>query len=183
MIKGDQAIHIPEPKFSHLLFSHTRFSWVWLLLRLYIGYEWFMAGWEKVFNPKWVGAEAGTALTGFLRNISWGLAGSGSAVSPWYNYLIQNFGLPHTVLISYLVVYGELIVGILLFLGAFTGIAAFLGIFMNFNYLFAGVVSVNPLFVIIEIFLILAWRNAGWWGLDRYLLPKFGVPWKRGYTA
>jgi hypothetical protein len=28
--------------------------------------------------------------------------------------------------------------------------------------------------------LILAWRNAGWYGLDRYLLPRLGTPWHRG---
>jgi thiosulfate dehydrogenase [quinone] large subunit len=28
--------------------------------------------------------------------------------------------------------------------------------------------------------LILAWRNAGWYGLDRFVLPKLGTPWHRG---
>jgi len=26
--------------------------------------------------------------------------------------------------------------------------------------------------------LILAWRVAGWYGVDRYLLPKLGTPWR-----
>ena len=25
--------------------------------------------------------------------------------------------------------------------------------------------------------LILAWKVAGWWGLDRFLLPALGTPW------
>jgi hypothetical protein len=33
--------------------------------------------------------------------------------------------------------------------------------------------------------LILAWKTAGWWGLDRWLLPALGTPWRRGriYTS
>jgi thiosulfate dehydrogenase [quinone] large subunit len=29
----------------------------------------------------------------------------------------------------------------------------------------------------IAVALILAWKVAGWYGLDRYLLPRIGVPW------
>jgi thiosulfate dehydrogenase [quinone] large subunit len=43
------------------------------------------------------------------------------------------------------VAYGELIVGIALLFGAFTGVAAFFGLFMNLNYLLAGTVSINPI--------------------------------------
>jgi len=32
----------------------------------------------------------------------------------------------------------------------------------------------------IATWLVLAWRNAGWIGLDRWLLPAFGTPWKPG---
>ena len=28
--------------------------------------------------------------------------------------------------------------------------------------------------------LVLAWRNAGWYGLDRWVLPALGTPWHRG---
>jgi thiosulfate dehydrogenase [quinone] large subunit len=62
----------------------------------------------------------------------------------------------------------------------FTGIAAFLGAFLNMNFLLAGAVSVNPIMLLIQLFLILAWRVAGWIGLDRMLLPLLGVPWSPG---
>jgi thiosulfate dehydrogenase (quinone) large subunit len=32
----------------------------------------------------------------------------------------------------------------------------------------------------LSILLILAWKTAGWWGLDRWLLPMLGTPWKPG---
>jgi thiosulfate dehydrogenase [quinone] large subunit len=30
------------------------------------------------------------------------------------------------------------------------------------------------------VLLVLAWRNAGWIGLDRFVLPKLGTPWEPG---
>jgi thiosulfate dehydrogenase [quinone] large subunit len=34
--------------------------------------------------------------------------------------------------------------------------------------------------ILISGLLILAWRNAGWYGLDRWVLPALGTPWHRG---
>jgi thiosulfate dehydrogenase [quinone] large subunit len=47
---------------------------------------------------------------------------------------------------------------------------------MNANYLLAGTVSTNPILFILATWLVLAWRVAGWWGLDRWALPLVGVP-------
>ena len=44
----------------------------------------------------------------------------------------------------------------------------------------AGVAGVNPVFFLAEVLLILAWRNAGYIGLDRYILPALGTPWQPG---
>ena len=74
----------------------------------------------------------------------------------------------------------EVVVGVLLIIGLFTGIAAFVGMLMNFSYIFAGTAGVNPLFIIISLILIMAWRVAGWYGLDRIVLPKLGTPWQPG---
>ena len=174
------TVTIPEPKLARFLFADTRMAWVWLLLRLYVGWEWFSAGWEKAASPAWVGTAAGTAIRGFLAGAAAKAGGANPAVQPWYASFINGVALPHAVLFSYIVTFGELAVGIGLFIGAFAGIAAFFGAFMNLNYLFAGTVSVNPLLLLIELFLILAWRNAGWFGADRWLLPRLGVPWKPG---
>lgn len=175
----DATIQIPEPPITKFIFGDTRAAWFWLVLRLYVGYEWISAGWEKVTSPQWTGAQAGVAIQGFFSGAVQKMAGPNPAVSSWYGYFIMNIAAHHAVALSYVVAFGELAVGVGLVLGAFTGIAAFFGAFMNFNYLFAGTVSINPFLLFIELFLILAWRNAGWIGLDRWLLPKIGVPWQR----
>ena len=175
-----QTQQIPEPAFSKFLFSDTRFGYFWLVVRLYVGYEWLMAGWNKLGNPAWTGDNAGAAVKGFLMGALSKTAGEHPDVSGWYASFIQDVALPHASFFSHLVVYGEIIVGIALILGIFTGIAAFFGSFMNLNYLFAGTVSINPLLGVLGLFLILAWRTAGWIGLDRWLLPLLGTPWQPG---
>lgn len=173
-------IQIPEPKISRFLFSDTRMAWFWFLLRCYVGWQWLSAGWGKLSDAAWTGNQAGTALQQFLNGAISGSAGTHPNVSPWYASFLQMFVLSHVVLFAYFIVYSEFIIGILLILGALTGIAAFAGAFLNLNYLFAGALSINPILLVLELFLVLAWRNAGWWGLDQMLLPGLGVPWKPG---
>jgi len=81
---------------------------------------------------------------------------------------------------SKLVYIGEIVIGVALILGLFTGIAAFLGGFMNWNFMMAGSASTNPVLFTLSILLILAWKTAGWWGLDRFVLTALGTPWQPG---
>lgn len=177
---GKPSIQIPEPFFSRVLFSDTRLSWVWFVLRVYVGWQWLIAGWSKIHSPAWTGPGAGKAVSGFVFGALEKTQGAHPDVAAWYAGFLENMVLPNAELFSYIVSYGELLVGVGLILGAFTGIAAFFGAFMNVNYLFAGTVSTNPILFLIELFLILAWRTAGWIGLDRYLLPLLGTPWQKG---
>lgn len=177
---NNKVTQIPEPPLSRYLFADTRLAIIWLILRIYIGWEWLTAGYAKITNPVWVGPQAGTAIQGFLMGALKKSGGAHPDVSGWYAEFIKSFALTHTIMFSYLVSYGELFVGIALILGIFTGIAAFFGGFMNMNYLFAGTISTNPIMFLVELFLILAWRIGGWYGLDRYLLPLLGTPWEPG---
>ena len=78
---------------------------------------------------------------------------------------------------GYLIVFGEIAIGVGLILGILTGFAAFFGITMNMSFLLAGSASTNPVLFALGIGLILAWRVAGYYGVDRFLLPRVGVPW------
>lgn len=173
-------IEIPEPRLSRFLFADSRLGWLWLIARVYVGYQWLSAGWEKISDGGWIGSQAGTALRGFLAGSLAKGTGPHPDVSAWYGWFLAHAVLPHATLIANIVTIGEITAGAALVLGAFTGIAAFAGAFMNLNYLFAGTVSINPILLIIELFLILAWRSAGWLGFDRWLLPLLGVPWQPG---
>jgi thiosulfate dehydrogenase [quinone] large subunit len=166
-----------EPGPSRLLFADPRLAPVWALLRVYVGYEWLVAGWGKVTNPAgvWVGEQAGTAVSGFLTSALTKTGGDHPDVAGWYAWFLGHVALPNAAVFSYLVAYGEVLVGVALILGLFTGIAAFFGGVMNASYLLAGTVSTNPLLFILATWLVLGWRVAGWWGLDRLVLARFGV--------
>jgi thiosulfate dehydrogenase [quinone] large subunit len=173
-------IEFSEPPFSRFLFGNTKMAWFWLLVRLYVGYQWVEAGWGKVTSNMWVGGQAGTALRGFLQGALVKASGAHPDVQGWYAGFIQDFVIRHAAGFGVMIAYGELLVGIALILGIFTGIAAFFGTFMNLNYLLAGTVSINPVLLMLQMFLILAWRVAGWYGADRWTLPALGTPWQKG---
>lgn len=171
-MEKNNIVDIPQPAFLRFLFSDKRASWLWLVVRIYIGWQWLEAGWGKVINPVWVGDKAGVAITGFLNGALAKTAGEHPSVANWYADFIKTVALPNAEIFSYLVSFGEVFVGIGLILGALTGTAAFFGALMNVNYLLAGTVSTNPSMLVLQFFLICAWKTAGWIGLDRFLLPK-----------
>ena len=174
------ATEIPEPKLSRLLFADTRLGLLWLVVRVYAGWAWLQAGLEKVGNPAWTGNKAGAGLAGFLAGALKKTGGAHPDVQGWYAAFLQNFVMHHTVVFSYMVALGETAVGVALILGVVTGIAGFFGCFMNMNYLLAGAVSVNPVLFILGLSIVLAWRVAGWYGADRFILPALGTPWLPG---
>jgi thiosulfate dehydrogenase [quinone] large subunit len=43
---------IPDPPMARTLFSSTRFAWLWLIVRVYVGYNRLTAGSEKLSGGK-----------------------------------------------------------------------------------------------------------------------------------
>ena len=59
---GGEEIEVEGPAFTRFLFNNTRAGLFWLPVRLFLGLSWLDAGWHKLQDPAWVGADAGTAL-------------------------------------------------------------------------------------------------------------------------
>ncbi|HZR44289.1 MAG TPA: DoxX family protein [Ktedonobacteraceae bacterium] len=178
--------HLPQPALARFLFSDVRMAWLWLIVRLFVGYQWLTAGWGKLTGyslafdsfgktlttrPWIMSGHDGTALQSFIKGAITLAGGTHPNVQSWYALFLQNAVLPHTAAFSYVITFGEVLVGLGLIVGAFTGVAAFFGVFMNINYLFAGSLSINPLLTLLGILLVLSWRIAGYYGLDRWSLP------------
>lgn len=172
--RGKEVI-IEENPISRWLFTNTASAWIWLILRLYLGYTWLTAGIGKITSDAWVGENAGAAVKGFMGGAI-ALAEDGE-VAGWYAWFLENFVIPNAVVFSYMVAWGEVLIGLGLIVGLLTGIAAFFGAMMNMSFLLAGTVSSNPVMFVIAMFLIMAWKVAGWYGLDRWALPFLGTPW------
>src|SRR5579864_6163078 len=177
---GETTTQIPEPPIARFLFADTRLAWFWLIVRVYAGWQWLQAGLEKWGQPAWTGSNAGAALTGFVNGALAKTGGDHPDVNSIYAGFLQTFVLPYAAAWSWAITVGEILVGVGLIVGCLTGIAAFFGGLMSINYLFAGTVSTNPLLFVLATWLVLAWRVAGWWGLDRFVLPWLGTPWFPG---
>lgn len=174
--KGEVAI--PDPPLAHLLFSTTRFAWLWAIVRLYVGYQWVEASLHKLTGSGWV--DGGAALKGFWTNaVRLPEQGKPPIAYDWYRSFIQ-FMLDNEwyTWFAPLVAYSEFLIGVALILGTFVGIAAFFGAFLNWNFVMAGAASTNGMLFALAVLLMLAWKVAGWYGLDRFLLPLLGTPWK-----
>ncbi|HJT59207.1 MAG TPA: DoxX family protein, partial [Ktedonobacteraceae bacterium] len=192
-IHPKESTHIPEPPIARFLFADTRMAWFWLIVRVYVGYQWLTAGLEKLTghdftigasfghvasSPAWVfSAHDGLGLSFFVKGAIAQASGPYAPVQGWYAWFLQNVVLPHTAIFAYVVTFGEVLVGVGLILGVLTGIAAFFGVFMNLNFMLAGAVSINPIIGMLALLLVLAWRVAGYYGVDSYLLPLLGTPW------
>jgi thiosulfate dehydrogenase [quinone] large subunit len=138
LINSQGEVTMPDPPLAHILFSTTKFAWLFLLLRLFLGYEWIEAGLHKIQDPKWV--STGEALKGFWANaVKIPESGRPAITYDWYRGFLQ-FMLDNQAYTWFakVVAYGEFLIGVAL---------------------------------------MLAWKVAGWYGADRYLLPLLGTPW------
>ncbi len=173
---------LKDPKIATFLFSDTRMAIFWLIARLYLGWQWLDAGRDKVTDDGWM--DGGTALRGFWeRIVAVPEEGRPAITYGWYRDFIQ-FMLDNAwyTWFAKVVAVGEVLIGLALILGLFTGIAAFLGATLNFNFMLAGTASTNPVLFLIALGLILAWKIAGYIGLDAFILPRVGTPWQPGFV-
>lgn len=133
------------------------------LLRLYLGYSWLTAGYHKVAD--------GFDASGYLQGAVAKASGENPAVQGWWASFLEGFAIPNAGLFSFLVAWGELLVGLGLILGCLTTAAAFFGIIMNFAFVFSGTISTNPQMILFTIFILVAGYNAGKFGVDRFIVP------------
>ena len=179
---------VADPPLARLLFSDTRLAPVWFLVRMYVGFSWLDAGWHKVIDT---GAKTnyivdGSGIYAFWQRIAAIPAAPARPVIvyDWYRSAIQFLVENHWEgFFGKLIAFGETAVGLGLILGAFVGIAAVSGAFMNLNFMLAGSASTNPVLLLLGFLLVLAWKTAGFIGLDRILLPILGTPWKTAKLA
>jgi thiosulfate dehydrogenase [quinone] large subunit len=173
-------VQLPGPRPAKFAFQYVQASWVWLLVRLWVGWQWLEAAWSKLNNPAWTDG-SGQAIKGFWeRALGVTPAGQPVIAFDWYRGFIQMLVDHHAEgWFSKLIIAGELTVGMALILGAFVGVAAAGGLLMSESYLLAGTASISPLLALFEILLIFAWKTAGYLGLDRYLLPALAPRWDR----
>jgi len=170
-----------DPTVWKLLMGNTYWAIFWMPIRFFVGLEWLQAGEHKLHDSAWM--SGGSALQGFWERAVAVPEPPGRAAIPssWYRdvlqYMLDN---EWYTWFAKVVAVGEFMIGLGLIVGALVGIAAFFGTLLNFSFMLAGSSSTNPVLFGLTVFLVLAWKVAGFWGLDRWLLPALGAPWKAG---
>ncbi len=174
---------VGDPPIARFLFADTRMALVWFFVRIYVGWAWLEAGWHKIQDA---GATTnyirdGAGILAFWKRIA---AVPDAPARPaitydWYRGFIQwLIDVQAQGVMGKVIAFGETAVGLGLIFGAFVGIAAVSGAFMNLNFMLAGSASTNPVLLLLAFLLVLAWKTAGYIGLDRFLLPAVGTPWR-----
>ncbi|PLR83638.1 Crp/Fnr family transcriptional regulator [Bacillus canaveralius] len=135
----------------------------WTIIRIWLGIQWIEAGWHKVAD----GFDAG----GFMQGAIAKAGGDHPMVAGWYANFLESVAIPNSGLFSFLVSWGEILVGLGLILGAATIPALIAGAFMNLNFMLAGTTSTNPVLYTVAFILLFAGSGSYYWGVDRLAIP------------
>ena len=180
-----ENIEVEGPAFTRFLFGNPRAGLFWLPIRLFLGFEWLEAGWHKVRTRPGLAPTLAPRILGYWQSaVAIPEEGRPSITYDWYRTFLQSLidnGLDQFFSLRDRV--RRAAVGIGLLVGVLVGIAAFFGALMNMSFLLAGSASTNPVMFTLAVGLMLAWKVAGYYGLDRYLLPLLGTPWRHKRSA
>jgi len=157
--------------FNNWLRTNKVAMWLLTFIRVYIGYEWMVAGWGKLTG--------GFEAAGFLQGAIAKATGDHPAVQGWWAAFLEHAALPGVKVFNVMVPLGEFLVGLGLILGTFTTFAALMGIVMNAAFLFSGTVSTNAQMLLLQMFILVAAANAGKIGLDRWVIPYLRGLWNK----
>lgn len=114
-----------------------------LPLRLFIGLGWLRAGVEKMLDPLWA---SGIKMPLFFH----AQLAADAVPFPFYETLITQLFESHAFVLSWVVLIGELLAGMAILTGTLTNLALLGGLFMNLNFVLAGVVNPSAFYIVIQ---------------------------------
>lgn len=129
-------------------------------LRIYLGVFWSIYGTSKL-NSFWL-----TTNGQFSDTVKEMIAHTSGP----YHAFVANAVLPHTLLFSYLIAFGETLCGVSLVLGLFTRAGAIGGMFLTLNYWLTGaqysskwgLISLEAVIFFLSLFILLLPTNSVW---------------------
>ncbi|MDQ3475069.1 MAG: DoxX family protein [Actinomycetota bacterium] len=172
------GVAVPSRTVADLLFRSTATAPLWLVVRLWLGYQWFVAGWNKLnADGRWFGDAP--ALKGFVggADAKWAnraeAHGHPAVHYAWFLDFLHFIG-DRAWLFGPLIVIGELLIGLGLIAGVATRWAALAAVALNIMYVTGGSAGVNGIYIALAVLLICAWRVAGHLGGDRFIVGRLG---------
>jgi hypothetical protein len=132
----------------HWISSETSKDGAHLLpLRLFVAFGWLRAAAEKSLDPNWFD---GTVLSSILN----AQLQTDQVAFPAYAWLISHLFLPSAPMLAWIILIGQILVGLGLVFGAFSRGALLGGLFMNLNFIAAGMLGPSVFYVVIQIMLL-----------------------------
>lgn len=153
--------------------KNTVVSYFTTLVRIYLGYTWITNSWAKM-------TAGGFDATGFMQGAIANSTGEDPTVYSWWANFLETVALPNGELFSFMVMWGEFLVGLALIIGLFTQFALIMGIMMNSSFILSGASSPDMQMLILALILIVCGQNAYKIGLDRWMLPYLKTFIKKG---
>ncbi len=111
-------------RFADWLYRSKAASVIWLVARLWLGYEWLNAGYQKLWGSEnavfW--NSGGAAVKGYATaGVAGSTVGKGAgATYGWWAGFLHNFVVPNASWIAKLISVSEFAIGVLLIVGLFT---------------------------------------------------------------
>jgi thiosulfate dehydrogenase [quinone] large subunit len=155
---------------QHMVRSEAQKDGMFLVpVRVFIGIGWLRAFSEKAIDLDWW---RGRKLEGFLTMH----LQDGRVAFPPYQALVSDVFLPHALLLSLIVMFGQLFAGLAIMTGTLTNLALAGGLFMNLNFLLLGVPDPSAFYIVIQVVLLMTGAGAIL-GVDAWLHDQLRVPW------
>lgn len=116
-------------------------------LRVFIGIGWMRATIEKIISPHW---HDGAALHEYFQ----AQITTGAIRFPFYETLLQEYLSGYASALSWLILLGQMLVGLSILTGLFMTLGLLGGLFMNINFILAGSVNPSAFYVVIQMALL-----------------------------
>src|SRR5512143_3403472 len=106
-----RPFQVADPPIARFLFADRRMAWLWLIVRVWAGYQWITAGEHKVTDPNWLNGQS--LLAYWKRAVTVPATGSAPIAYDWYRGFLQSLLDSNShVWFGPLVSYGEILVGV-----------------------------------------------------------------------
>jgi thiosulfate dehydrogenase (quinone) large subunit len=134
------------------------------VIRVYLGYTWITNSWAKI-------TAGGFDATGFMQGAIVNARGENPIVHSWWANFLETVALPNGELFSFMVMWGEFLVGIALIIGLLSQFALIMGILMNASFILSGASNPDIQMLVLALIIILCGQNVYKIGLDRWAVP------------
>lgn len=178
-VKTTEGGDLKNPYIVRFLFNDPRMAAFWLIIRVLVGLKWFELAEFKLTTSAWW--DSGIIVRSFWENQLAGVdptTGQSVMIYPWYRDFLQSLlDAEAYTWMAKVIAIAELSVAIMLITGTLVGFAALAGMFLEFNYLLAGSAGNNALLFPAMVGLLAAWKIAGYYGLDYFIIRHVGSLW------